>query len=85
MADVTDNDKAILAALLREAIERDRFPISPRVRAFKAILAQPAGTAPRAATATEAARRAQHVADKEAAQINLPGRVCRVALSAAGP
>jgi hypothetical protein len=35
--ELTDDDKAILAALLREAIERDRFPMSPRVRSFKAI------------------------------------------------
>ena len=38
--DLTDDDKAILADLLREAIERNRFPMSPRVRAFKAILAK---------------------------------------------
>ena len=37
---LTDDDKVILAALLREAIERDRFPMSPRVRGFKAILAK---------------------------------------------
>jgi len=38
--DLTDDDKAILAELLREMIARDRFPISPRVRSFKAILAK---------------------------------------------
>lgn len=38
--ELTDDDKAILATLLREAIERDRFPLSPRVRSFKAILAK---------------------------------------------
>jgi len=37
--DLSDDDKAILAELLRETIERDRFPFSPRVRIFKAILA----------------------------------------------
>jgi len=38
--DLTDDDKAILADLLHEAIERDRFPLSPHVRSFKAILAK---------------------------------------------
>ncbi len=38
--DLTDDDKAILGELLRETIERDRFPLSPRVRSFKAILAK---------------------------------------------
>jgi hypothetical protein len=36
--DLTDDDKAILVELLRETIERDRFPMSPRIRSFKAIL-----------------------------------------------
>jgi hypothetical protein len=36
--DLIDDDKAILAELLRETIERDRFPFSPRVRSYKAIL-----------------------------------------------
>jgi hypothetical protein len=31
--DLTNDDKAILAELLRETIERDRFPLSPRIRA----------------------------------------------------
>jgi hypothetical protein len=38
--DLTDDDKATLADLLRETIERDRFPLSPRVRSLKAILAK---------------------------------------------
>ena len=33
-------DKAILVELLRETIERDPFPLSQRVRSFKAILAK---------------------------------------------
>jgi hypothetical protein len=37
-SELTDDDKAILVALLRETIERDRFPLSPRVRSFRAIL-----------------------------------------------
>src|SRR5882724_8733894 len=40
MPELDDADKAILAALLRETIERDRFPMSPRIRSFKAILAK---------------------------------------------
>jgi len=30
--DLTDDDKAILAALLRETIAASRFPLSPRVQ-----------------------------------------------------
>jgi hypothetical protein len=45
--DLTDDDKIILAELLRETIARDRFPLSPRVRSFKAILAKLAPPAPR--------------------------------------
>ena len=40
MPELDDTDKAILAELLRETIERDRFPLSPRIRSFKAILAK---------------------------------------------
>lgn len=40
MPELDDADKAILVELLRETIERDRFPLSPRVRKFKAILAK---------------------------------------------
>jgi hypothetical protein len=36
LPDLTDDDKAVLAELLRETIDRDRFPLSPRVRSFKA-------------------------------------------------
>jgi hypothetical protein len=45
--DLTDDDKAILIELLRETIERDRFPLSPRVRSFKEILAKLDPPAPR--------------------------------------
>jgi len=38
MPELDDADKAILAELLRETIERDRFPLSPRVRALKRVL-----------------------------------------------
>ena len=37
-ADLTAADKADLAALLRDTIAADRFPLSPRVRRWKAIL-----------------------------------------------
>ena len=40
MPELDDTDKAILAELLRETIERDRFPLSPRNKSFKAILAK---------------------------------------------
>jgi hypothetical protein len=36
--DLTYDDKAILAELLRETIARDRFPLSPKVRSLRAIL-----------------------------------------------
>jgi hypothetical protein len=45
--DLTADDKAIIVELLRETIERDRFPLSPRVRGFKAILDKLAPPAPR--------------------------------------
>jgi hypothetical protein len=38
--DLTGDDRAILAELLRETIARDRFPLSPRVRRLKAVLAK---------------------------------------------
>jgi hypothetical protein len=38
--DLTDDDKAILAEMLRETIERDRYPLSPRIKSLKAILAK---------------------------------------------
>jgi hypothetical protein len=37
-ADLTDADKAALAALLRDTIAVDRFPLWPRVRRWQAIL-----------------------------------------------
>jgi hypothetical protein len=47
MPDLTDDDKGILIELLRETIERDRFPLSPRVRSFKDVLAKLDPPAPR--------------------------------------
>jgi hypothetical protein len=40
MPELDDADKAILAELLRETIERDRFPLSPKIKRLKAILAK---------------------------------------------
>jgi hypothetical protein len=37
---LTDEDRAELARFLREAIEADRWPFSPRVRRLKALLAK---------------------------------------------
>ena len=44
--ELSDDDKAILAALLREIIARDRFPLPPRVRGFKGTLDKLAPPAP---------------------------------------
>jgi len=38
--DLTEDDKAIIVELLRETIERDRFPRSPRVKPLRGILAK---------------------------------------------
>jgi hypothetical protein len=36
--DLADADKAALIELLKETIAADRFPLSPRIRALRAIL-----------------------------------------------
>jgi len=38
--DLTDDDKAVLIELLRDTIATDRFPLSPRIKSLKAILAK---------------------------------------------
>jgi hypothetical protein len=38
--DLTDEETAALLRLLREAIDGDRFPLSPRVQVLRAILAR---------------------------------------------
>jgi hypothetical protein len=38
--DLTDEETTALARLLSDTIDRDRFPLSPRVRTLKAILAK---------------------------------------------
>jgi hypothetical protein len=37
---LTDQDRADLARFLRDAIEADRYPLSPRVRRLKELLAK---------------------------------------------
>jgi hypothetical protein len=37
---LTDRDRADLARFLREAIDADRYPLSPRVRRLKELLAK---------------------------------------------
>jgi hypothetical protein len=37
---LTEQDRADLARFLREAIEADRYPLSPRVRRLKELLAK---------------------------------------------
>jgi hypothetical protein len=38
--DLDDSEKAALVELLRDTIERDRFPLSPRVKRRRGILAK---------------------------------------------
>ena len=36
--DLTDDERAALIALLKGTIDRDRFPLSPRIRLLRSIL-----------------------------------------------
>jgi hypothetical protein len=47
MPDLTDADLDAIAKLLRETIAADRFPLSPRVRRWQAILDKLEPPAPR--------------------------------------
>jgi len=38
--DLTDEEKLALAAELKRTINEDRYPLSPRIRTLKAILAK---------------------------------------------
>jgi hypothetical protein len=38
--DLSDDETAVLVALLTRTITDDRYPLSPRIRALKAILAK---------------------------------------------
>ena len=71
--DLTDDDNAILVKLLRETIDADRFPMSPRGEAAEGDPREvrPAGAETRAAAAAEATGRAQHGAAKEAAAVEM--------------
>ena len=40
MLDLTDDEKVALAALIKRTIEDDRYPLSPRLRPLKGILAK---------------------------------------------
>ena len=40
MPELDNGDKAILIELLRDTIERDRFPLSPKIKSLRAILAK---------------------------------------------
>jgi hypothetical protein len=39
-SDLTEDDKAILVELLRDTIAADRFPLSPRTKSLRAVLAK---------------------------------------------
>src|SRR5438046_9844012 len=61
MSDLTTEDKATIAALLRDTIASDRFPMSPRIRGLRAILDKLEPPRPRPVLPpAEAARRAEH-------------------------
>jgi hypothetical protein len=45
--DLTDEERAALIRFLREGIDRDRFPLSPRLAPIRAILAKLEPPAPR--------------------------------------
>ena len=45
--DLIDEEHAALAKLLRETIDRDRFPLSPRLPPVKAVLARLQPPAPK--------------------------------------
>jgi hypothetical protein len=47
MPELDEADKKMLAELLRETIERDHFPLSPKIKSLKAILAKLNPPAPR--------------------------------------
>ena len=45
--DLTDEEHAALTRFLRDAIEADRFPMAPRLRPLKAVLAKIPPPAPK--------------------------------------
>jgi hypothetical protein len=70
MSDITPDDKAALAALLRDAITTDRFPQSPSIRGRRAILElvrlERLGAQTRAVSTADTAGTAGHAACEEA-------------------
>jgi hypothetical protein len=38
--DLTDDERAAVVTALRQAIDQDRYPLSPRMRPFKTALAK---------------------------------------------
>jgi hypothetical protein len=84
---LTDQETATLARLLSEAIDADRYPVSPRIHTLKGILAKiRAGT--RTATAAEALRAAARYSGQKASGGALalksePGRLATLGSSAA--
>jgi len=63
--DLTDEETASLAAVLRRLISDDRYPLSPRVKTWQAILDKVA-LAARASAATAAAEDVRATAGKAA-------------------
>jgi hypothetical protein len=49
--DLTDDETAALERLLSDAIDRDRYPLSPRVKMLKGILAKIRSEPPKASLA----------------------------------
>ena len=47
MSDLSPDDKAAIAGLLRDMITADRFPLSPRIKRWQAILDKLAPPAPK--------------------------------------
>jgi hypothetical protein len=67
-------EKAALTVLLKDAIERDRFPVLPRIKALRRMLdkLEPPGPRPEEMPAAEAAERAEHRADEDTPPIAEP-------------
>jgi len=77
--ELTSDDKATIPALLRDNINADRFPLSPRVQSWKSILAKldPPARRPTAFLAPRPPGRAEHGIQEEAGSTekNVIGRL----------
>jgi hypothetical protein len=51
--DLTDEETAALERLLSDAIDRDRYPLSPRIKMLKGILAKMRPEPPKASLVTK--------------------------------